>query len=76
MPGEAQKIERRMEVFSHRYCVCNPDVIAKLNSTDSVFIMAFAIILKDVKLEYSMFFSLENIRKIPKLETSPPILVP
>ena len=26
MPGEAQKIERLMEVFSHRYCVCNPQV--------------------------------------------------
>lgn len=50
MPGEAQKIERLMEVFSHRYCVCNPDVIAKLNSTDSVFIMAFAIILLNTDL--------------------------
>ena len=26
MPGEAQKIERLMEVFSRRYCGCNPDV--------------------------------------------------
>ena len=50
MPGEAQKIERLMEVFSHRYCVCNPDMAAKLNSTDSVFIMAFAIILLNTDL--------------------------
>ena len=50
MPGEAQKIERLMEVFSQRYCVCNPDVAAKLNSTDSVFIMAFAIILLNTDL--------------------------
>ena len=26
MPGEAQKIERLMEVFSRRYCACNPEV--------------------------------------------------
>lgn len=36
MPGEAQKIERLMEVFSHRYGVCNPDVIEKLRSPDTV----------------------------------------
>lgn len=50
MPGEAQKIERLMEVFSHRYCACNPEVASKLNSTDSVFIMAFAIILLNTDL--------------------------
>ena len=50
MPGEAQKIERLMEVFSHRFCVCNPDMAGKLNSTDSVFIMAFAIILLNTDL--------------------------
>ena len=27
MPGEAQKIERLMEVFSQRYCNCNPGVL-------------------------------------------------
>lgn len=36
MPGEAQKIERLMEVFSHRYGLCNPDVIAKLRTPDTV----------------------------------------
>lgn len=36
MPGEAQKIERLMEVFSHRYGVCNPDVVGKLRSPDTV----------------------------------------
>ena len=50
MPGEAQKIERLMEVFSHRYCVCNPDLAAKLNSADSIFILAFAIILLNTDL--------------------------
>lgn len=36
MPGEAQKIERLMEVFSQRYCQCNLDIIARLRSPDTV----------------------------------------
>lgn len=36
MPGEAQKIERLMEIFSQRYGVCNPDVINKLRTPDTV----------------------------------------
>ncbi len=50
MPGEAQKIERLMEVFSQRYCQCNPDVVSKLHSTDTTFILAFAIILLNTDL--------------------------
>ena len=50
MPGEAQKIERLMEIFSHRFVVCNPEMSAKLNSTDSIFILAFAIILLNTDL--------------------------
>ena len=50
MPGEAQKIERLMEIFSARYCQCNPDVVAKLNSSDTLFILAFAIILLNTDL--------------------------
>lgn len=36
MPGEAQKIERLMEVFSQRYCQCNVDIVARLRSPDTV----------------------------------------
>lgn len=36
MPGEAQKIERLMEVFSQRYCQCNQDIVARLRSSDTV----------------------------------------
>lgn len=36
MPGEAQKIERLMEVFSQRYCHCNSDIVARLRSSDTV----------------------------------------
>ncbi|XP_076682118.1 brefeldin-resistant Arf-GEF family protein schizo isoform X7 [Andrena cerasifolii] len=50
MPGEAQKIERLMEVFSQRYCQCNPDVVARLRSADTVFVLAFAIIMLNTDL--------------------------
>lgn len=50
MPGEAQKIERIIEVFSHRYCNCNRDVVARLRNLDTVFILAFAIIMLNTDL--------------------------
>ncbi|XP_034934125.1 IQ motif and SEC7 domain-containing protein 1 isoform X3 [Chelonus insularis] len=50
MPGEAQKIERLMEVFSQRYCQCNPNVILRLRSPDTVFVLAFAIIMLNTDL--------------------------
>lgn len=50
MPGEAQKIERLMEIFSSRYCQCNPEEVAKLHSSDTLFILAFAIILLNTDL--------------------------
>jgi len=50
MPGEAQKIERLMEVFSARYIQCNPEVSSKFHSNDTIFIMAFAIILLNTDL--------------------------
>ena len=64
MPGEAQKIERLMQVFSGRYCQCNREFLATLHSSDTVFILAFAIILlntdlhtPNIKVNYSQFFS-------------------
>ncbi|XP_044257059.1 IQ motif and SEC7 domain-containing protein 1 isoform X2 [Tribolium madens] len=50
MPGEAQKIERLMEVFSHRYCQCNVDLVARLRSPDTIFVLAFAIIMLNTDL--------------------------
>lgn len=41
MPGEAQKIERLMEVFSQRYCQCNLDIVARLRSPDTVILLFF-----------------------------------
>ncbi|XP_072571311.1 IQ motif and SEC7 domain-containing protein 1 isoform X2 [Paramormyrops kingsleyae] len=43
--GEAQKVERLVEAFSQRYCVCNPAVVRQFQNPDTIFILAFAIIL-------------------------------
>jgi IQ motif/SEC7 domain-containing protein len=51
MPGEAQKIERVMESFSRRYAACNPHLISQFrNGADTVFVMAFAIIMLNTDL--------------------------
>ena len=72
MPGEAQKIERLMQVFSGRYCQCNREFLATLHSSDTVFILAFAIILlntdlhtPNIKVNYSQFFS--NVQGLPSV---------
>uniref|UniRef100_A0A8C8HJZ0 SEC7 domain-containing protein n=1 Tax=Oncorhynchus tshawytscha TaxID=74940 RepID=A0A8C8HJZ0_ONCTS len=43
--GEAQKVERLIEAFSQRYCVSNPVLIRQFRNPDTIFILAFAIIL-------------------------------
>ncbi|XP_061839192.2 IQ motif and SEC7 domain-containing protein 1 isoform X1 [Nerophis lumbriciformis] len=43
--GEAQKVERLIEAFSQRYCVCNPVLVRQFQNPDTIFILAFAIIL-------------------------------
>lgn len=50
MPGEAQKVERIIEVFSTRYCQCNRDMVARLRNLDTVFVLAFAIIMLNTDL--------------------------
>uniref|UniRef100_A0A915PPM4 SEC7 domain-containing protein n=1 Tax=Setaria digitata TaxID=48799 RepID=A0A915PPM4_9BILA len=50
LPGEAQKIERIMQVFSAHYAICNPDKVALFHSTDTIFILAFAIVMLNTDL--------------------------
>ncbi|KAG8190153.1 hypothetical protein JTE90_008689 [Oedothorax gibbosus] len=50
MPGEAQKIERLVEVFSHRYIDCNHDIASKFANPETVFVLAFAIIMLNTDL--------------------------
>ncbi|XP_052282699.1 IQ motif and SEC7 domain-containing protein 2-like isoform X2 [Dreissena polymorpha] len=50
MPGEAQKIERLMEVFAERYTQCNPDQVKNFTNPDTVLLLAFAIIMLNTDL--------------------------
>jgi len=50
VPGEAQKIERIMEVFGKRFAKCNPGFAAKLKSPDSIVTLSFAVMLLNTDL--------------------------
>ncbi len=47
LPGEAQKIDRIMEMFAERFCICNPGVFP---SADAAFVLAFSIIMLNTDL--------------------------
>uniref|UniRef100_A0A287D9C2 Cytohesin 4 n=1 Tax=Ictidomys tridecemlineatus TaxID=43179 RepID=A0A287D9C2_ICTTR len=47
LPGEAQKIDRMMEAFAARYCLCNPGVF---QSTDTCYVLSFSIIMLNTGL--------------------------
>ena len=42
LPGEAQKIDRLMEKFAERYCLCNPEAFL---SADVAYVLAYSVIL-------------------------------
>ena len=50
LQGEAQKIERLMEAFATRFCECNAPEVTQFRSLDSVFLLAFAIIMLNTDL--------------------------
>ncbi|XP_076061678.1 cytohesin-1-like isoform X2 [Oratosquilla oratoria] len=47
LPGEAQKIDRMMERFAHRYCELNPSIF---KNPDTCFVLSFAIIMLNTSL--------------------------
>ncbi|XP_058619013.1 IQ motif and SEC7 domain-containing protein 1-like isoform X3 [Onychostoma macrolepis] len=61
--GEAQKVERLIEAFSQRYCICNPDVVRQFRNPDTIFILAFAIILLNTDM-YSPNVKMERKMKL------------
>ncbi|XP_051734926.1 IQ motif and SEC7 domain-containing protein 1-like isoform X3 [Ctenopharyngodon idella] len=78
--GEAQKVERLIEAYSQRYCICNPDVVRQFRNPDTIFILAFAIILlntdmysPNVKLERKMKLEdfIKNLRGVDDGEDIP-----
>jgi hypothetical protein len=48
--GEAQRIEKLMEVFAKRFLKCNPAMAAKLKSGDSIVSLAYAVVLLNTDL--------------------------
>ena len=45
IPGEAQKIEKLVEVFSKRYIECNQMFVSSFKSADAIFILSYAMVL-------------------------------
>ncbi|KAM6228583.1 LOW QUALITY PROTEIN: IQ motif and SEC7 domain-containing protein 2-like, partial [Spheniscus humboldti] len=60
--GEAQKVERLIEAFSQRYCVCNAP-LRQFRNPDTIFILAFAIILLNTDM-YSPSVKAERKMKL------------
>ncbi|XP_051947651.1 IQ motif and Sec7 domain ArfGEF 1a isoform X2 [Xyrauchen texanus] len=78
--GEAQKVERMIEAYSQRYCICNPDIVRQFRNPDTMFILAFAIILlntdmysPNVKMERKMKLEdfIKNLRGVDDGEDIP-----
>ncbi|XP_053226948.1 IQ motif and SEC7 domain-containing protein 2 isoform X4 [Podarcis raffonei] len=61
--GEAQKVERLVEAFSQRYCVCNAPLVRQFRNPDTIFILAFAIILLNTDM-YSPSVKAERKMKL------------
>uniref|UniRef100_H3AGR3 Cytohesin-2 n=1 Tax=Latimeria chalumnae TaxID=7897 RepID=H3AGR3_LATCH len=61
LPGEAQKIDRMMEAFAQRYCLCNPGVFQSTVS-DTCYVLSFAIIMLNTSLHNP------NVRDKPSVE--------
>ncbi|XP_062475015.1 cytohesin-2 isoform X2 [Pezoporus occidentalis] len=59
LPGEAQKIDRMMEAFAQRYCLCNPGVF---QCTDTCYVLSFAVIMLNTSLHNP------NVRDKPSAE--------
>ena len=50
IPGEAQKIEKLVEVFSKRYIDCNQMFVSSFSSPDAIFILSYAMVLLNTDL--------------------------
>ena len=50
IPGEAQKIEKLVEVFSRRYIECNQMFVSGFKAPDTIFILAYAMVLLNTDL--------------------------
>jgi IQ motif/SEC7 domain-containing protein len=53
IPGEAQKIEKLVEVFARRYIECNQMFVAGFRAPDTIFVLAYAMVLLNTDLHNS-----------------------
>ncbi|GMH16314.1 hypothetical protein Nepgr_018155 [Nepenthes gracilis] len=51
LPGEAQKIDRIMEKFAERYCICNPNFFT---SADTAYVLAYSVIMLNTDAHNNM----------------------
>ncbi|GAB4852994.1 Protein big1 [Ancistrocladus abbreviatus] len=51
LPGEAQKIDRIMEKFAERYCICNPN---SFTSADTAYVLAYSVIMLNTDAHNNM----------------------
>lgn len=51
LPGEAQKIDRIMEKFAERFCICNP---SSFTSADTAYVLAYSVIMLNTDAHNSM----------------------
>ena len=49
-PGEAQKIEKLVEVFAQRYIECNQMFVSGFKSPDTIFVLSYAMVLLNTDL--------------------------
>nr|XP_040569513.1 LOW QUALITY PROTEIN: IQ motif and SEC7 domain-containing protein 1-like [Lepeophtheirus salmonis] len=63
LPGESQKIEKMVEVFSKRYIQCNQMFVASFKSTDTIFVLSYAMILLNTDLHSRAVRSSRRMKK-------------
>ncbi|KAL5016750.1 hypothetical protein ScPMuIL_006339 [Solemya velum] len=62
LPGESQKIDRLMEKFASRYCVCCPNVNL-FASADTAYVLAYSIIMLTTDLHSSQIHQKDKMSK-------------
>ncbi|TRY73448.1 hypothetical protein TCAL_11335 [Tigriopus californicus] len=63
LPGEAQKIEKIVEVFSKRYIQCNQMFVAGFRCPDTIFVLSYAIVLLNTDLHSRAVRSSRRMRR-------------
>ena len=62
-PGEAQKVEKMVEVFSRRYIQCNQMFVAGFNSPDTIFVLSYAMVLLNTDLHSKAVRAARRMRR-------------